>query len=63
VVGRKVDTVKLPEGIILGALIRNNEAIGIHHDTLFEEGDHVVMFTLDKSHIPSIEEKFKSLSA
>jgi len=62
VVGRKVDTVKLPEGIVLGALIRNNEAISIHHDTVFEEGDHVVMFTLDKSLVPSIEEKFRSLA-
>jgi len=62
VVGRKVDTVKLPEGIVLGALIRNNDAISIHHDTVFEEGDHVVMFTLDKSLVPSIEEKFRSLA-
>jgi trk system potassium uptake protein TrkA len=46
----------------LGALIRNNDAISIHHDTVFEEGDHVVMFTLDKSLVPSIEEKFRSLA-
>ncbi|MFZ2451238.1 MAG: Trk system potassium transporter TrkA [Methylovulum miyakonense] len=62
VVGRKVDTVKLPEGVVLGALIRNNEAISIHHDTIFEEDDHVVMFTLDKMLVPSIEEKFRSLA-
>ena len=62
VVGRKVDTVGLPEGIVLGALIRNDEAIAIHHDTIFEEGDHVVMFTLDKKLVPSIGEKFRSLS-
>jgi len=62
VVGRKVDTVKLPEGVVLGALIRNNEVISIHHDRIFEEGDHVVMFTLDKKLVPSIEEKFRSLS-
>ncbi|MCK9394646.1 MAG: Trk system potassium transporter TrkA [Methylobacter sp.] len=61
VVGRKVDTVKLPEGIVLGALIRNNEVISIHHDSIFEEGDHVVMFTLDKSLVATIEEKFQPL--
>lgn len=61
VVGRKVDTVKLPEGIVLGALIRNNDVISIHHDTIFEEGDHVVMFTLDKKLIANIEEKFQPL--
>ena len=62
VVGRKVDTVKLPEGIVLGALIRNNEAISIHHDTIFEEGDHVIMFTLDKKMVASIKERFQSLT-
>jgi len=62
VVGRKVDTVKLPEGIVLGALIRNNEAIAIHHDSIFQEGDHVVMFTLDKKLIAIIEEKFQLLN-
>lgn len=62
VVGHKVDTVRLPEGIVLGALIRNSEAISIHHDTIFEEGDHVVMFTLDKKQVPSISERFKALT-
>ncbi len=62
VVGQKVDTVKFPEGIVLGALIRNDEPIVIHHDTTFIEGDHVVMFTLDKSLIPQIEEKFRLLN-
>lgn len=62
VVGQKVDTVNFPAGIVLGALIRNGEPIVIHHDTTFQEGDHVVMFTLDKSLIPQIEEKFRLLN-
>lgn len=62
VVGHKVDTISLPEGIVLGALIRNNEVISIHHDTLFEEDDHVIMFTLEKKLVPYIEEKFKPLT-
>jgi len=61
VVGCKVDTIKFPVDIILGSLIRNNEVISIHHDTVFEEGDHVVMFTLDKNLIPLIEERFRPL--
>lgn len=63
VVGRTVDTVKLPDGVVLGALIRNNEAIAIHHDTVFEDGDHVVMFTLEKKLVANIEEHFRSLAA
>ena len=62
VVGHHVDTIKLPEGVVLGALIRNNEVISVHHNTVFEEDDHVVMFTLDKKLVPSIEEKFRALT-
>ena len=62
VVGRKVDTVKLPTGVVLGALIRNNEVISVHHDTIFEEDDHVLMFTLDKSLVASIEESFRAVA-
>jgi len=62
VVGRKVDTVKFPEGVVLGALIRNNEVISIHHDSVFEEDDHVVMFTLEKTLVCRIEEKFRKLA-
>ncbi len=61
VVGRRVDSVKLPAGVVLGALIRNNSSIAIHHDTVFEEGDHVVMFSLDKKLVADIEKKFQPL--
>lgn len=58
VVGLRVDQVKLPEGVVLGALIRNREVMPIHHDTLFEEGDHIVMFALDKKLVKNIESYF-----
>ncbi|MDO9140053.1 MAG: Trk system potassium transporter TrkA, partial [Methylobacter sp.] len=44
VVGRRVDAVSFPEGIVMGALIRDKQVISIHCNTVFEEGDHVVMF-------------------
>jgi trk system potassium uptake protein TrkA len=61
VVGRRVDAIDLPEGIVLGALIRNQEVIAVHHDTVFEENDHVVMFTMDKKLILNIEKTFQPL--
>jgi len=61
VVGLRVDQVNLPEGIVLGALIRNKEVIGIHHDTIFEEGDHIVMFALDKRLVKDIESLFQRI--
>ncbi|GAB4274878.1 MAG: Trk system potassium transporter TrkA [Methylomicrobium sp.] len=61
VVGLRVDQVKLPEGVVLGALIRNKEVIAIHHDTVFEENDHIVMFALDKKLVKNIESYFQRL--
>ena len=61
VVGRRVDAISFPEGIVMGALIRGKQVISIHCDTVFEEGDHVVMFVMDKKLIVHIEKKFQPL--
>jgi len=61
VVGRRVDTINFPEGIVMGALIRNNQVISIHHDTVFKEGDHVVMFVMDKKLVTYIEKTFQPI--
>lgn len=61
VVGLRVDQINLPDGIILGALIRDKEVIPVHHDTVFAEGDHVVMFALDKKLIKAIEGYFQPI--
>jgi len=61
VVGRQVCAINLPEGVVLGALIRNQEVMEIHHDTVFEENDHVVMFAIDKKLVASIEKTFQPI--
>lgn len=62
VVGKQVDSVKFPPGIVMGALIRNNEVIAVHHDTIFKENDHVIMFAMNKKLIPHIEKSFQPIS-
>ena len=61
VVGRQVKSINLPQGIVMGALIRNHEVIAVHHDTVFEENDHVVMFAIDKKLVSSIEKLFQPI--
>lgn len=61
VVGLRVDQVNLPEGVILGALIREKEVIPVHHDTVFADGDHVVMFALNKKLVKVIENFFQPI--
>lgn len=61
VVGRRVDEIRFPEGIVMGALIRDKQVVAIHCGTVFEEGDHVVMFAMDKKLVVNIENKFQPL--
>lgn len=61
VVGMQVNKVDFPDGIVLGALIRNHQVISIHHDTVFEENDHVVMFAMDKKLVNNIEVNFQPI--
>jgi trk system potassium uptake protein TrkA len=59
VVGRTIEQLKLPEGVVPGVLIRGREVSQVHHDTRLEDGDHVVLFLLDKQLIPVIEDLFE----
>ncbi|CAA9889930.1 Trk system potassium uptake protein TrkA [Candidatus Methylobacter favarea] len=61
VVGQRVDSIKFPAGIVMGALIRQQQVIPIHHDTVFEEGDHVIMFAREKKLVAEIEKIFQPL--
>jgi trk system potassium uptake protein TrkA len=58
VVGLGIDQIKIPQGVVMGALVRGEDVIQVHHDTVIEEGDHVIMFLLDKKLIPSVEQMF-----
>jgi trk system potassium uptake protein len=61
VVGKRVDGIHFPSGIVLGALIRDQQVIEIHHDTVFEENDHVIMFAMEKKLVVNIEKNFQPL--
>jgi len=59
VVGRSVDEVKLPPGTTIGAIVRGEKVIIAHHDTMIEAEDHVILFLVDKRHIPDVEQLFQ----
>ena len=60
VVGRSVDGVKLPEGTTIGAIVRGDEVIMAHHDTVITEGDHVILFLTDRRHVEAVEKLFQA---
>tara|TARA_R110000868_G_scaffold158036_3_gene385829 strand:+ start:84458 stop:85834 length:1377 start_codon:yes stop_codon:yes gene_type:complete len=59
VVGRAVGDLKLPEGTNIGAIVRGDEVIIGHHDSIIEAGDHVLLFVLDKKRVKDIERLFQ----
>ena len=59
VVGRAVEDIKLPAGTTIGAVVRNEEVIMAHHDTVIEADDHVILFLVDKRRIAEVEKLFQ----
>ncbi len=59
VVDRRIDEIKLPPGTTIGAIVRGEEVIIAHHDTVIESGDHVMLFIIDKKHTPDVERLFQ----
>jgi len=62
VVGRRVEEIKLPEGAVLGAVVRGETVIMAHHDTVVETDDHVIVFLSDRRHVEAVERLFLGAS-
>ncbi|TQV64866.1 MAG: Trk system potassium transporter TrkA [Halothiobacillaceae bacterium] len=60
VVGRRLAELKLPEGVSIGALVRDgDEVIIAHGDTVIESDDHVILFLTDKRKVRAVEQLFQ----
>ena len=60
VVGRMVEEIALPSGTTIGAVVRDEQVLIAHDDTLIESGDHVILFLVDKKHIRDVERLFQA---
>ena len=58
VIGRAIRDIGLPPGTTIGAIIRDEEVIIAHDDTVIATGDHVILFLVDKKHIRDVEKLF-----
>ncbi|WP_297809312.1 Trk system potassium transporter TrkA [uncultured Methylophaga sp.] len=59
VVGRRIDEIDLPPGTTIGAIVRGEEVIIAHHDTIIESEDHVILFLVNKRYIKEVERLFQ----
>jgi trk system potassium uptake protein len=58
VVGKRIEDIPLPEGATIGAIVRGDEVIMAHHDTVVQADDHVILFLADRRHIEAVEKLF-----
>ena len=59
VVGHSIESIKLPPGISISAVVRGKKVMQAHHDTVIEENDHVILFMTDRRHIDEVERLFQ----
>ncbi|MBC7993593.1 MAG: Trk system potassium transporter TrkA [Rhizobacter sp.] len=66
VVGRRIEELKFPKGVQVGAIVRGLHTEGqepqvlmAHHDTLIEPNDHVIVFLPHKRMVRDVERQFQ----
>jgi len=59
VVGRKIEDLNLPRGTSIVTIVRGDQVIMAHHDTVIETDDHVILFMTDRRKIDKIENLFQ----
>ena len=59
VVGRAIEEIDLPKGTSIGAVVRGEEVLIAHHDTVIQSEDHVILFLVDKHQIAEVERLFQ----
>ncbi len=58
VVGRTVEEINLPAGVVVGSVVRDNEVIMGSRTLVIEEGDHVLLVLTDVDRIHTVEALF-----
>lgn len=59
VVGRALEDIDLPPGTTIGAIVREDQVLIAHDDVIVENGDHVILFLVDKRRISEVERLFQ----
>lgn len=59
VIGRKLEDLNLPPGVVLGMALREKVVLKIDQDYVFTAGDHVVAYLTDRMHMRALVKLFK----
>ncbi len=59
VVGRRIDQISLPPGCSFNIIIRHDRVMEVHHDTVVQSDDHVILFLTDRRQVEQVERLFQ----
>jgi len=59
VVGRAIEQIHLPRGATISAVVRGDEVLMAHHDTVIQADDHVIIFMSERRQIDEVERLFE----
>jgi trk system potassium uptake protein len=59
VVGRRIDELRLPRGATISAIVRGEDVLMAHHDTVIAADDHVILFMADRRQMDEVERLFE----
>ncbi|HJL93515.1 MAG TPA: Trk system potassium transporter TrkA [Woeseiaceae bacterium] len=59
VVGKMIEEIDLPSGCNIVTIVRDQNVIITHHDTVIEENDHLILFVSDRNNITDLEKIFQ----
>lgn len=62
-VGRKLGELKLPNEATIGAIMRDDALLDLDEHVIIAEGDHIIIFVVDKTKIPEVEKLFQVSAA
>jgi trk system potassium uptake protein TrkA len=58
VVGRRIKVLELPEGVVIGAVVRDSDLLMTSKKLVIEQGDHVLIMLTDVKKIHQVESLF-----
>jgi trk system potassium uptake protein len=59
VIGRRIEEINLPEGASIVALVRDEQVVIAHHDTMIQAEDHVIAFLSDRRQVDAMQRLFQ----
>ncbi len=60
IAGKRIDQIDLPDGTTIGAIVRGQQVLMAHHDTIIEAEDHVILFLTDRRHVEEVGRLFQA---